>query len=1009
MHAKVTRNIALLLLLVAVTLPALARRVTVSQLEQLIAFDHTLPDPELARQLVDLELTERVSDARLARLQDQCTGPTARQSLLVLAHLSAFLPLPAADIPPNPAPDLASQRSMLALTTSYVSRIIPQLPNFFATRVTTRWEDTPLSASGDLWQPVVYQPLHLVDSSRDTVLYRDGHEVVDPGVNVKGSSRKPAGLSTWGVFGPILSTVLVDAAQSQLAWSHWEQGPGGMLAVYGYSVPRNHSHYEVKSSIYDYVTFHQIVGYHGEIGVDPATGTILRLTVIAQMKSSDPISRADISVEYGTVQIGHRSYICPLRSLSVNHALISTLAWKTALNEVAFVDYHQFRAEVNVIATEAPSPTSGQGNAAAQPATAEAPTLPTPQPAAAEAATPAATATAEAAHPAAPVAAAPPAPPPPSPDELAAANREKLMQQLPVYKATARNVLVDVVVTRGNGEPVHGLTRQDFAIQEGGKPQSVDFFEEHAAKAPLEEKTQPPVSLPRDMYSNVPPAPVSDAVNVLLLDSLNTALQDQTRVHKQTLEFLKKMRPGTRVAVFTLGSSLRFVQGFTTDASVLQAALNDERNYKGPTKDAASRSRQDDADDAAEIASLRRAGTSEFAVQALQDAQASHANRQMFNQMDMTVEALTSIARYLAAVPGRKNLIWFANNFPLVIFQAPDSHSQDASRLEAYQGKLKATAALLTKANVAVYPVSAEGTMDDHYYQDTGVVDPSGGSPMSGGAHIGSNGTTNMGNFSGDAAARANTIYSMEQIAAETGGKAIFNTNDLNAAMQRAIDDGSNYYEMAYSPTDQKMDGSYRRIAVKLTHGNYKLAFRRGYYAVETIDIPVAAGSNPLRPLMKWGLPSSTQILYLVQAAPMVPQPPANVPRAGSNAALTGATTRYAVDFVIRATEVQWQTQPNGNHTGKIQVELLAYDRTGKALNWEGGTLAMDLNAGNYATIQRSGIPAHLEIDAPAMSDFYLETGVYDWSTGKAGTLEIPLNIANPTAAADRDNKSAAR
>jgi hypothetical protein len=71
----------------------------------------------------------------------------------------------------------------------------------------------------------------------------------------------------------------------------------------------------------------------------------------------------------------------------------------------------------------------------------------------------------------------------------------------------------------------------------------------------------------------------------------------------------------------------------------------------------------------------------------------------------------------------------------------------------------------------------------------------------------------------------------------------------------------------------------------------------------------------------------------------------------------------------------------------------MAYDRSGKALNWLGATQQMQLHPEIYASIQKSGIPAHMEIDLPN-TDVFLVTGVYDWGSNKAGTLEIPLHPA---------------
>ena len=81
---------------------------------------------------------------------------------------------------------------------------------------------------------------------------------------------------------------------------------------------------------------------------------------------------------------------------------------------------------------------------------------------------------------------------------------------------------------------------------EDGKPQTIDFFEEHTPHALPPDALLPLPKMPPNVYTNVPQVPLNDAVNVLLLDSLNTDVQDQAYVHQQIMDFLKKMEPGTQ-------------------------------------------------------------------------------------------------------------------------------------------------------------------------------------------------------------------------------------------------------------------------------------------------------------------------------------------------------------------------------------------------------------------------------------------------------------------------------
>ena len=141
----------------------------------------------------------------------------------------------------------------------------------------------------------------------------------------------------------------------------------------------------------------------------------------------------------------------------------------------------------------------------------------------------------------------------------------------PSFKAKSRLVLVDVVATNNKGEPVTGLKKEDFEVLEDGKAQAISTFEEHKGVPPTQLKLPP---MPPGVYTNFPLVQAADSVDVLLLDALNTQTRDQAYVRSQMLKYLKTIPPNTRVAVFTLASRLRMLQGMTTDSSELLAAVN---------------------------------------------------------------------------------------------------------------------------------------------------------------------------------------------------------------------------------------------------------------------------------------------------------------------------------------------------------------------------------------------------------------------------------------------------
>jgi VWFA-related protein len=550
----------------------------------------------------------------------------------------------------------------------------------------------------------------------------------------------------------------------------------------------------------------------------------------------------------------------------------------------------------------------------------------------------------------------------------------------PSIRTNAQAVAVDVVVINGSDEPIPVLHQRDFQIFEDGKPQTIDLFEEHTASASA--PSVAPLELPPHVYTNQPAAPQSDAVNVLLLDSLNTPEADQAYVHKQVMDFLRNMQPGTRIAIFTLNTKLRLLQGFTADSSLLCAALDSKDAAPGTTT--SSRTRNDDLRDKEElsmIAAMSNTGgaDAELPVKSINHSMEQQSTARAGQRSTITLAALQQLARAMAAFPGRKNLIWFATSFPVSIFPNGPLRQTLANGKEIGD-TVRQTADLLTQAKVAVYPVSAQGILVDN----TTNAD-SGGQPV---------GDDFERNPSQQAPANAANAAAMEQLAADTGG-VFYTSNNLAEVVARAVQNGSHFYTLVYTPPSTQMDGKFHRIEIRLIDSRAKLSYRRGYYADlangSNADAKTAPAADPLPQLLARGLPSSTQVLFQARVVPLVPQPAADSPRLGGNAKLTGPLVRFKVDLAVNPATVALILAPDLTHNGKIEVALVAYDQTGKPVNWTGETLGLILPPASYAQVQRVGIPIHLQIDLPN-ADVSLTTGVYDLDANKAGTLEIPVS-----------------
>jgi hypothetical protein len=250
----------------------------------------------------------------------------------------------------------------------YLGRTVPKLPNFYATRTTVRYDDAVTDPNVPGVSIYSRLPLHWSGVSSATVVYSDGHEVVDRGpTKRKQADPEEMGLVTLGTFGPILATVVGDASRSQMKFSRWEQGADSLVAVFRVAVPKDKSHYQVayRNPSQTQAT-EQPVAYHGEVSIDPATGAILRVTVEADLEPGVEMVRAGIMVEYGAVSIGGKTYICPIRSVSISQGRSKPVFRSaidftglpgpevTRLNDVTFGNYHLFRAEVRVLTGDEP-------------------------------------------------------------------------------------------------------------------------------------------------------------------------------------------------------------------------------------------------------------------------------------------------------------------------------------------------------------------------------------------------------------------------------------------------------------------------------------------------------------------------------------------------------------------------------------------------------------------------------------------------------------------------------
>jgi VWFA-related protein len=452
---------------------------------------------------------------------------------------------------------------------------------------------------------------------------------------------------------------------------------------------------------------------------------------------------------------------------------------------------------------------------------------------------------------------------------LLTAVQTTLVGQETTLRTSADLVVIDVTVIDFQRKPVRHLEASDFSILEDGHPQAIKVLEEHAAGAPA--PLPPGPRLDPGTFTNKSLVTAGSALDILLFDKLNTPMGAQAQVRDQVLKFLKEAPAGRRIAIFTLTTKLRLLQGFTSDPEVLRAMVEGKKENAFALPFMADAEAGDRLTNSMTgqpggnnpgtqaAAELMASYGLQFVLDGLKEFEANQQSVQLQARARYTLHALNLLARYLNNLPGRKNLIWFSGSFPISIL--PDSSLKNPFvAMGGVEDEFRQTVDLLARSQVAVYPIDAQGLTEE---------------PTMDVSNIESGMSRGNGNFAKDNqnffAQTAGEQTTMNQMARDTGGEVFVNTNGLKGAIEKAIAAGSDYYTIDYEPTNHDWNGNYRKTEVKVDRPKIALSYRRGYYADDpraSLKHKEEGGKNAppaysaLDNAMRWGAPNPTEIVF---------------------------------------------------------------------------------------------------------------------------------------------------
>jgi VWFA-related protein len=483
--------------------------------------------------------------------------------------------------------------------------------------------------------------------------------------------------------------------------------------------------------------------------------------------------------------------------------------------------------------------------------------------------------------------------------------KEQVYQSPTVLRATTRLVVLDVVALDESGAPIPDLKTDDFTVLEDGKPQRISDFSFHhpAAGSP------PARQLASNIISNIPMYSSNSCLNVILLDGINTDYSNHAYAQDLLVRYLESTPSIQPTAVFALEGKLTMLHDFTTDTKALRDVVAHFK-YQGPIQ----------LDNVYAAASpFQRRGSIHVSAQG----------------RSRTAKAMLFLAHSLAGYPGRKNLIWLSEGFPISLF--PEMGAGESPEvIEDYSPLAERIADELMNAQVALYPIDAAGvSINDRFPART----------------------------------------AMESMAERTGGKTFYNRNDLDTGIRTSIDDGSTYYTLEYYPQNRVWDSKFRRIELKLTRPHARLRYRQGYFALGPSVGSYNSASEAFSNALDRDAPTSAGVLF--QAGIVMPS--------------AQTQKKLVVNIGIDPHTLSFEKGADDLQHAKISCVVWAYPHKGDPIRDEGQSNAA-LKPDVYQQVMRSYFPCQRSL-ALKSGHYTLRLGVMDETTNLIGTASMQVDI----------------
>ncbi len=525
---------------------------------------------------------------------------------------------------------------------------------------------------------------------------------------------------------------------------------------------------------------------------------------------------------------------------------------------------------------------------------------------------------------------------------------------VPTMHAEARVVQIDVIVTDSHGKPVTDLTKQDFAVVDEGKPRAIEIFSIERADTGRQPIAAAPTPLsqvlPPQVFSNRNPAPpiVTGHSTVLVLDQINTYIEDATYARAQVVSLMKKVPVDERIAIYAISrkEGLVLIHDYTADREALLQSLSKYVPHgmtlapPPPPTQANKSGNPSHVGNAKALADEWAKGPDQSTPPGLPNEYPPPGIREKLLMWEENSSgarlSLQTLAEHLALVPGRKSIFWITQSFPPWLFKEVGMWTPPAMDTAAWNKTITA----LNEANVAVNTVDSRGMFR-------------GGNPNSPSNPLGG------------------TLDTLQEIADRTGGKAYIRRNDLDNAIEEGIEASRATYTLGFYLTVADRDERFHALKVLAHRPGLQMFYRQGYYAGNT-DMPGsskdALDAALLNQIDSAGVPITVRIDSIVPDTPR-------------------GTVNLRVTLDLSALSLS--QRPDG-WAGSIEETFIETNDSGATLAKISDKKDFDVPAAMRARFDADGVAWPIPVPLVEGAAKLLIV-VRDTKSGRVGSLTVPL------------------